>query len=264
VRIIALGDSFTWGDKIASSDSTWPAQLEQRLQRERPRVRFEVVNLAENGFTTVNAAEMLRRVGWQFEPDVVIVQFYLNDILPSGPGFARHYSPWLFPDVWLLPERYRDSALGRSSLLHVVESTLARLRHGDRIAQAAKWTALYEARGAEWTALAGALDEMGHAAAERNVPIVLVLFPDFLPGSHDESTVPFRGIHDQVAQTARAAGFSVLDLTPHYLRAGGDPRQWWATPYDVHPNEAANRLAAGSIADYLRTNLGPHLRDGAP
>jgi hypothetical protein len=30
-RVIALGDSFTWGSKIASSDSTWPALLEQIL-----------------------------------------------------------------------------------------------------------------------------------------------------------------------------------------------------------------------------------------
>jgi hypothetical protein len=44
-RIVVLGDSFTWGDKIASSDSTWPAQLEQQLRDGWPGRRIEVVNL---------------------------------------------------------------------------------------------------------------------------------------------------------------------------------------------------------------------------
>jgi lysophospholipase L1-like esterase len=252
-RIVVLGDSFTWGDKIASSDSTWPAQLEQQLRDGWPGRRIEVVNLGRNGFTTVNAAEMLRRLGWQFEPDLVLVQFYMNDILPSRPNFGRQYSAWLFPEARILPTRYRHGRLGRSALLHMVEGTLTGLRHGDRAARAGKWTELYRDRGAEWNALAEALTEMGRAAAERNVPIVLVLFPDFLPGVAADADPPFQSIHDQVATAARAAGFSILDLTPHYLREGGDLRRWWATPYDAHPNEAAARLAATSVADHLRT-----------
>ena len=33
-----------------------------------------------------------QRIGWQFDPDIIVVQFYLNDILPSGPDFERGYS----------------------------------------------------------------------------------------------------------------------------------------------------------------------------
>jgi lysophospholipase L1-like esterase len=260
VRIVVIGDSYTWGDKIASSDSTWPAQLEQQLRQRRPHARSEVINLARNGFTTVNGAEMLRRLGWQFEPDIVLVQFYLNDILPSGPDFVRHYSPWLFPRAWLLPQRYRHGPLGRSALLHTIEGTLTGLRHGDRAAQAETWAALYHERGAEWNALVDALSEMGRAAADRDVPIVLVLFPDFIPGMQEGVDPPFQSIHDQVTRAASAAGFSILDLTPHYLREGGDLRRWWATAYDAHPNEAANRFAAQKLADYLLDPVHPMVR----
>jgi lysophospholipase L1-like esterase len=252
-RIVAIGDSFTWGDKIASSDSTWPARLEAELRDRLPGAELEVINLGRNGFTTVNVAEMLRRLGWQFDPDLVVIQFYLNDILPSGPDFERVFSQWLFPRSWIVPQRYRSSLLRRSALLDTVEGVITSLRHGDDAARIATWTELYQRRGPEWVALAEALEEMGSAAADRGVPIVLMLFPYFMPEAPTEGDLPFQAIHDQVTRTARDAGFSILDLTPAYLREGRDLRRWWATPYDHHPNEAAAGLAARVLADHLMT-----------
>jgi lysophospholipase L1-like esterase len=250
-RVVAIGDSFTWGSRIASSDSTWPAQLEVVLRERGAGRNIEVVNLGRIGFSTVNSASMLRRLGWQFDPDIVVAQFYVNDILPSGPDFITGETSWIFPRVRLLPERYRNGPAGTSSLLHVLEETLSGLRHGDRAAQAAKWTAVYQRKGPEWLAMLAALNEMGEAAAARDVPIVLMLYPDFIPGIHAGADPPFQSIHEQVATAASAAGFSILDLTPHYLREGGDLRRWWATPYDAHPNAAANGLAARTLADFL-------------
>jgi lysophospholipase L1-like esterase len=258
LRVVAIGDSFTWGDKIASSDSTWPAQLEDNLQRRMAGTPVEVVNLGQKGFTTANGAEMLRRVGWQFEPDVVVVQFYLNDILPSGPNFERGYSGWIFPRAWVLPERYRRGPAGESALLDLIESALTARRHGDRTEQAARWTEVYQRRGPEWIALADALKEMGAAAAERDIPIVLMLFPDFIPDMEDGTDLPFRAIHEQVMEAAAEAGFAVFDLTSSFLRRGGDWRRWWAARYDAHPNAAASAAAAQDLADYLveRIHLG--------
>jgi lysophospholipase L1-like esterase len=262
VRIVALGDSFTWGDKIATSDSTWPAQLERDLRSAPGGREVEVINLGQKGYTTVNEAESLRRLGWQFDPDIVVVQFYLNDILPSGPNFERGYSGWIFPRSWILPERYKTGPAGRSALLHVVESVLSGRRHGDRVAQAARWTEVYQRRGPEWAALAGAIEEMGEAAAERNIPIVLMLFPDFIPGM-SAADLPFGAIHDQVVEVARAAGYSILDLTPHFLRANPDMRHWWATPYDTHPNAAAAALAAERLSAHLMDVIEPGVWNGS-
>ena len=38
VRVVAGGDSFTWGDKIANSDSTWPPPLEKGLTPAAERI----------------------------------------------------------------------------------------------------------------------------------------------------------------------------------------------------------------------------------
>jgi hypothetical protein len=258
LRIVAIGDSFTWGSKIASSDSTWPAQLEAELRRRIPHAPVEVVNLGQAGFTMVNNARMLQRLGWQFDPDIVVVQFFLNDILPSGQGFTGGETSWLFPRPSLLPGRYRGGPLEASALKDVVESFMTVWRHGDGVAQAATWAEVYQRQGPEWRALADAVQEMGSAAAERDVPIVLMLFPDLLPGGDDPADVPFRVIHNQVADVARCAGFSILDLTSSFYRNEGDDlRRWWATPYDAHPNAAAAGIAARRVADHVTRILDP-------
>jgi len=255
LRVVALGDSFTWGDKIASSDSTWPAQLEAELERRRPGRQVEVVNLGRNGFTTVNEAEMLRRVGWQFDPDLVVVQYYFNDILPSGPDFHNEPGRWLFPPTRILPNRFRSGPVGRSALLRFVEDRAGNLRSALRAPTGDRWADLYAEDTPYWKDLAGALHEMGGAAADRNVPIVFMMFPHFVPGDRAEVPLLRSPYLDRVADTAREAGFSVLDLAPVYEREGGDWRRWWATPYDSHPNEEAAGVAARALADFLLGDL---------
>jgi lysophospholipase L1-like esterase len=246
-----VGDSFTWGDKIADSDSTWPAQLEAELHRRLPGREFEVINLGRNGFTTVNAAEMLRRVGWQFDPDLVVVQYFFNDILPSGPNFAYEPSQWLFPRTRILPRRFRDGPVGRSALLQLVEARLGSLREARGVPSAERWAALFEVETPYWRDMAGAIREMGQSAHERNVPIVYMMFPYFVSGDRSEEPLSESPYVARVAEKAKEAGFAVLDLVPVYTEEGGDWRRWWATPYDSHPNEEAAGVAARALADHL-------------
>lgn len=250
-RVVAVGDSFTWGDKIADSDSTWPAQLEAELHRRLPGREFEVINLGRNGFTTVNEAEMLRRVGWQFDPDLVVVQYFFNDILPSGPNFAREPGQWVFPRTRILPGRYRAGPVGRSALLQFVEGRIGSFRNARIGPPAERWAALYDEETRYWRDMAGALREMGESARERNVPIVFMMFPFFLPGDRSEEPLQESPYVARVAERAKEAGFTVLDLVPVYTEEGGDWRRWWATPYDPHPNEAAAGVAARALADLL-------------
>lgn len=62
--------------------------------------------MARAGYTTPNEAELLRRVGWQFDPDLVIVQFFVNDALLSSPNYGREGGAWLTPRLRLVPVRF--------------------------------------------------------------------------------------------------------------------------------------------------------------
>ncbi|MBA3318514.1 MAG: SGNH/GDSL hydrolase family protein [Gemmatimonadales bacterium] len=79
--------SFTWGLYIGDSDSTWPAVLERQLNADAPGTPAEAINMPQRKWTTANEAEQLRRLGWQFQPELVVVQYFVNDAYPSEPDF---------------------------------------------------------------------------------------------------------------------------------------------------------------------------------
>jgi hypothetical protein len=107
---------------------------------------------------------------------------------------------------------------------------------------------LYADGAAEWARFAVAYQEIADSASARDVPILLVIFPRFIPGEWTQDTYPLREIHENVASLARSLGFHVLDLTAEFASRNGDWRQWWATQYDSHPNARAHAIAAEAIA----------------
>ena len=91
-RILVLGDSVTFGHG-ALSDTTYPYLLEQRLRQWRPDVNWEVWNLGVPGYNTTQELKYLERVGPIYQPDLVIVGFYENDLTdndaPMEPTLVR-------------------------------------------------------------------------------------------------------------------------------------------------------------------------------
>jgi lysophospholipase L1-like esterase len=232
-RVFVAGDSYTFGDKVAETDSTWPARLERKFNQAHPEQRFEVINSAFVGYTTANEAELLRRLGWQFNPDLVVVQFYTNDALPSTPGLQHGGDDMFDPRTPLLPRRFRTGAVQSSALLFVVERKVAALT----------------APSAVRDAIIHSFDEGSSRA--RGTPVVFMMFPTFFEGEHTAASYPFRSIVDKVSAVATQAGFDVLDLTSAFAAEGGDWKRWWVTPYDAHPSSAAHEVAARALISHL-------------
>lgn len=72
--IVALGDSTTFGYSVEDS---YPKQLEHALQQQGRAAR--VVNAGVNNDTTQGALRRLKKDVLRHEPDVVLIQFGLND-----------------------------------------------------------------------------------------------------------------------------------------------------------------------------------------
>ncbi|MBN1698293.1 MAG: hypothetical protein JW881_12335 [Spirochaetales bacterium] len=77
LRIVAVGDSFTQGYEVNVEDS-YLYLLEQCLEKKYPGV--EVINCAVSGFSTAEELIMLQTFGFNFNPDIVIVGYYQNDL----------------------------------------------------------------------------------------------------------------------------------------------------------------------------------------
>jgi lysophospholipase L1-like esterase len=78
LRILALGDSFTFGVG-ARQEETWPARLAELLGA-------EVLNAGAPGFGVPDAVAWYERYGAQLDPDVVVLAVFLaNDLQDASP-----------------------------------------------------------------------------------------------------------------------------------------------------------------------------------
>lgn len=82
-RIVALGDSFVDGYTIPVQDR-FTEVLEAAL-----RPQFDVINLGVAGYSTDQELLLLDQEGWKFEPDLIVLAFYYNDVWGNG---SRHFS----------------------------------------------------------------------------------------------------------------------------------------------------------------------------
>jgi len=82
VRIMALGDSITWGLGVRDWRKTWPEQLVLAL--ERAGIASQMADLSYPGRgVTDHLAELIRWAG-PVSPDVIVYQWYVNDIEVVG------------------------------------------------------------------------------------------------------------------------------------------------------------------------------------
>lgn len=83
-RILVLGDSVTFGHG-SIYEHTYPYLVEQRLKAWRPDVEWQVWNAAVPGYNTSQELAQLLEVGDRFQPDLVVVGFFENDLMDNRP-----------------------------------------------------------------------------------------------------------------------------------------------------------------------------------
>ncbi len=232
VRIVMLGDSFTFGQGVAD-DETYPARVERLLAGRRDGRHYEVLNGGVSGTGMEDHVARLEEKGWALEPDLVTVQFYLNDLLPrvedAGAGEGA------IEDV-LFGLRRRSYAL-----FFVADRLRALGRGGDRkpdfVEQLARRLATDPAA---WTGFDAAVAALERHRRRRDVPVAVVLFPH--PIAPDGAMAE---IHRSVAARVRAAGLPVIDLLDAFQEL--EPGERVVSSIDHHPSVAAHAIAAAEV-----------------
>jgi hypothetical protein len=83
-RILVLGDSVTFGHGSVY-EHTYPYLTEQRLKAWRPDIDWQVWNASVPGYNTSQELAHLLEVGDRYQPDLVIVGFFDNDLSDNRP-----------------------------------------------------------------------------------------------------------------------------------------------------------------------------------
>src|SRR4030095_7434589 len=86
LRILLLGDSFTFGDEVSDGE-TYSYYLQQLLPN------TEIINMGVHGYGQDQMLILLKEVGVKYEPDIVILGFLPLDMPRNVLGFRDFAKP---------------------------------------------------------------------------------------------------------------------------------------------------------------------------
>jgi len=260
VRILCLGDSLTFGNGVAV-ESTWPKQLEDLLNSAPTGVHYQIINAGVSAYDTWQEIGYLERYGMQFQPSVVILGFYANDVVPkptvmpksvSGGGTLQRlgWKAYVSDEV--------AHVLKRSRVLLFMRDRL------DKLANVIRPNGLHSHKEAMLLGVRNEFIEAGWKEVERSLSqlvtlgrkgkfrTMIVMFPmeDQIAGTYGT-----QGYQDRLKNLAQRAGIPVIDLTASFHAAftGFDSL---FIPWDGHPNARAYGIAAREIQQALEQNSG--------
>jgi hypothetical protein len=207
-RILVLGDSITWGQGVRDWQDTWPERVARELERSgRPH---EMAVLSLPGRNIPEHLAEFEYWGRQLQPDVVIYQWYVNDIEIDAqrPENAR----WWQQQAWHEPLRHA------SYLYYFVESRLATyLPMADR-SYVEYILEDYAPGTLEWAEFERYFHRLALRMKELAPTRLLVIYPQ-VPF---RETSPLKPIHDRLTTLATSA--ERLDIPPSaWIRHAGRP-----------------------------------------
>ncbi|MEZ4330525.1 MAG: GDSL-type esterase/lipase family protein [Myxococcota bacterium] len=260
-RILSLGDSFTFALGVRFED-LYVQQLERKLRALHPERSFQVINAGVAGYNTTQELVFLLTDGVRYEPDLITLGFYWNDLLGNGQPLPEVDGP-IRRDIarkeesndpgHLLPAWIRDR-LRQSLVLYLgvtrgknlvaalgaPESEIVGIQRAILAGDA-------EALAPYWRATGERLRAIARAARERGIPVVLVSFP---MENHVRQPDPSPVYGEALRREWQETGFPIVDLEGPYrasIAEGANPY----LPYDLHPGPLGMEIASDEIYQEL-------------
>ncbi|MFM8410686.1 MAG: SGNH/GDSL hydrolase family protein [Alphaproteobacteria bacterium] len=234
-RILAIGDSFTFGEEV-SNDETWASLLARDLPA------TEVLNAGVHGYGLDQILLRLRRALPRWHPDVVVLGFFFDDLTRNPLGFRDYAKPRfrLLPDGELelvgpplpTPDEVKRVDWMRLRSVDFARRIVGLFRKADR--------------GRETHRLGAAiLERIARESPEAGANPVFV----YLPSRRDFGPKPGWGERWMFDQCRRIPGVRCVS-TRAALTALRDSGK---APFRVgHYSEAGNAVVAGELAGFLR------------
>lgn len=231
-RILCLGDSFTWGQMV-DAEEAWPGLLEQTLSEKRPFLKPVVINAGQLGWSTVDEYQWLVKEGLRYQPDMIVVGFFLND------AEANHYSI-----DRLLPSSL-EKLFARSYFYFFLKYRvhMLKVRFGMTPGYEEYIRNLYEPDSFEWKKCKRALRLIRDLAGSVNAKLLVVILPQIT--EWDEYAV--QSVHREVSEFCKQKEIAVVDALPAFRSVSIPWEELRIGPNDRHPSAAGHRIIADVV-----------------
>ena len=234
-RILVLGDSQTFGWGVPF-DETYPKVLNRMLNSivPTPQVKeYEVINLGVGNYNTAQELLLLKHVGLNFQPDIVILGFFVNDAEPTPE----------LKSIFLLENSYLCVFLWSSF-------EILSIRLGYKADFITYYNNLYFSTNPDFNDWLKAIATFSKLSKQINFDFLVVLLPDL----HDLSNhYPFRVISEKVVNACKRNGIEYLDLF-NVFKGYSPEKSLWVSPMDSHYNGKAHKMVADGIYSWITKN----------
>jgi hypothetical protein len=281
-RIMILGDSVAVGFRLNASDR-YSEYLEEMLNSNpRTKTKYEVINAAVWGYDTRQEVGLLRRKGLKYNPDLVILAYYLNDpaIYTEGMNYFqimkycnKQYIPiesgkagrrirlyrkygWMINKSELLTYLLREYAL-EDEILKTYENVFTDKRTFEK---ALKWDVNWFRKfvclhynDRFWNPVRDEFKKLGNLSNNHDFKVILLINPKVERKDVLWENYPLTPIHMKVMKEAESNNFYTHDLLDDFKKFPvnlislelKDPH---------HYSALGHRVAAVSLYNYLIEN----------
>ena len=227
-RVLILGDSLGfYGDDL---DDTFPGHMRQELHKDPAYDKIDVVDACIKGYTNYQEVAYLKKFGVKFDPDLVGIEFCLNDVHKFLMDFIFDANGNIVPNTYRISseEISRSRSWPRRIMSH--SYLLVWLRDHVKVA---KNIALWQVehgfsfdyrydintawQDAGWADIEKQLVEYRDLGRQKNFPVFLVVFPvaeqyqqDYLARDRDYVLKPQRKLREICGRL----GIPFYDLYP--------------------------------------------------
>lgn len=231
IRIMMLGDSlaFGWG---APPDGITSNILEDRLNAPYDHTRYEVLNTGIGNSNTAMQTAYFLHTGYQFQPDIVVLNYFINDAEPTPTR----------KDSFLIENLY--SAVYLAGRIDIVKRMY--LGHSD---WKTYYQHLYQPQAPGWLATQKAIAQLAQFCQDRGIALLIAHYPEL----HELAPYPFENVQHLLIEQAHKHALPFVDLLPSV--AGEEPSTLWVTPTDAHPNGKAGTRFAEALQQALVQNF---------
>jgi len=236
LRIVVIGDSVAWGWGVEMKDA-WPQQLEQLLQNAFPERKISIYNMAVNGYSTRQEVRVLQTKGLVYEPDLVILNYALNDPTIEEGGMWPYFAPVTRMETW-----YRAKIMWQglcNTILSYLDRLPSPLPHND------PWDYTTMIHGALFDQVEGSMQELSQMQRDYSFKTLLLITPLF--DFKKNEPYPWRNIHNFVGKKSLGYGFDYIDAQEYY----GHYNSKQLSVDLIHPNRLGHSIIAEAITQKI-------------
>ncbi len=231
-RIYVLGSSITLGWGVPVKEG-FVSRVERRLNAEkgsRNGLQYRAINAGIGNYNTFYQVELFKQQVDVTDPDIVVLQYYINDAEPNPQG--------------------EDYSILRYSLLTAfIYQHVKALMAVSTKSLAEHYQELYAEGAVDWERAKASIRELKVVTEARGIRLVALLVPELHNLSEDG---PFPPLYRKIGDAFAEMGIYTINPLPRFQAAyGNDPSRSWVAKNDPHPNSSAHKLLADALFEHL-------------